>query len=149
MKHLSEASVLFQCMFLIQSLFTLDEHPSLKHPSASNACFLFNFYLKLVNVLSETPLLFQCMFLIRFLPKAVICLTKAIQTVRPHPIMIKPMCYYSTVFVLPTCDLLLRSLLLRPLMLSFSVFPLIHFLTLPFSHLLAFLFFLSSNGMSR
>ena len=46
MKHLSEASVLFQCMFLIQFLFTLDEHPSLKHPSASNACFLFNFYLK-------------------------------------------------------------------------------------------------------
>ena len=72
MKHLSEASFLYQCKFLIQILFKTDINPlcslplnplyvsclilnqnlrksSSKHPSYSNACFLFNSHSQLMN----------------------------------------------------------------------------------------------------
>ena len=65
------------CSILIQNGWISSlKHPSasnwnasLKHPSASNACFLFDSYSNLMEILSEASLLFQCMSVIQFLFK--------------------------------------------------------------------------------
>ena len=39
---------------------------SMKHPSSSNACFVFNVYSILMKTISEASLLYQCMFIVWF-----------------------------------------------------------------------------------
>ena len=92
MEILSGASLHPQCMFLIQFLFKIDGNPlwslppppvhvsysiliqnwwksSLAPLSSPSACFLFNPYSKLMEILSGASLILQCMFLMQFLNK--------------------------------------------------------------------------------
>ena len=65
--HFYKLSCLFQSMFLIPFLFTIDEHPLVSIPPLSKHVTYVSFFSKLMETLSGASSLSQSMFLIRFI----------------------------------------------------------------------------------